>query len=171
MPISVMLTNKSDLRETLHFIARLLKDVAHPWAFTGSVGMNLQGVDLEIADIDIQTDHSGSYQIQNCLSEFIVSGVCYSESSNIRSHFGTFRINEIDVEVMGDIEKRRDDGVWIGPPDLYPIINHIDLEGINIPVLDLEYEKEAYRILGRDKTVQKIEEFLGRGRSWVGKPA
>jgi len=171
MPISVMLTKKSDLRETLHLIAALLKDVAQPWAFTGSVGMNLQGVDLEIADIDIQTDQSGSYQIQNCLSEFIVAGVLYLESPNIRSHFGTFRINEIDVEVMGDIEKRRDDGGWIAPPDLYPIIRHIDLEGVTVPVLDLEYEKEAYRILGRDETVQKIEEFLGLNRSGSGKSA
>ena len=161
MPISGMLTKKSDLRETLHFIARLLKDVAQPWAFTGSVGMNLQGVDLEIADIDIQTDQSGSYQIQNCLSEFIVTGVRYLESPNIRSHFGTFRINEIDVEVMGDIEKRRDDGVWIGPPDLRSIVRFADLDGVNVPVLDLEYEKEAYRILGRNDTVRKVNDFLG----------
>jgi hypothetical protein len=171
MPISVILTKKRDLRETLHFIARLLKDVAQPWAFTGSVGMALQGVNLEIADIDIQTNQTGSYQIQDHLSKYTVSKVRYLESLNIRSHFGTFRINEIAVEVMGDIEKRLDDGSWIGPPNLYPIIRLIDLDGVNVPALDLEYEKEAYRILGRVDTVREVEEFLFRRRTSGGKSA
>lgn len=171
MPISVMQIINNDLRETLHFIADLLKNVGQPWAFTGSVGMALQGVNLEIADIDIQTNQTGSYKIQNHLSKYTVSKVRYKESLNIRSHFGTFRINEITVEVMGDIEKRLDDESWLGPPDLYPIIRLIDLDGINVPVLDLVYEKEAYRILGRDDTVRKVEEFLGRRRTSGGKSA
>ena len=165
MPISVMQIINNDLRETLHFIADLLKNVAEPWAFTGSVGMALQGINLEIADIDIQTNQTGSYQIQDHLSKYTVSKVRYLESPNIRSHFGTFRINESAVEVMGDIEKRLDDGSWIGAPDLYPIIRLVDLDGVNVPVLDLEYEKEAYRILGRIDAVRKIKDFLGRRRT------
>ncbi len=157
-----MQINDKDLRVTLHFIADLLKNVGQPWAFTGSVGMALQGVNLEIADIDIQTNQTGSYKIQDHLSKYTVSKVRYLESLNIRSHFGTFRINEIAVEVMGDIEKRLDDGSWIGAPDLYPIIRLIDLDGVNVPVLDLEYEKEAYRILGRNDTVRKVNDFLGK---------
>ena len=171
MPISVMQIINNDLRETLHFIADLLKNVGPPWAFTGSVGMALQGVNLEIADIDIQTNKTGSYQIQDHLSKYTVSKVGYLESLNIRSHFGTFRINEITVEVMGDIEKRLDDGNWIGPPNLYPIIRLIDLDGVNVPVLDLEYEKEAYRILGRNDTVRKVNDFLDRRRSTEEKSA
>jgi hypothetical protein len=33
MPISVMQIINNDLRETLHFIADLLKNVGQPWAF------------------------------------------------------------------------------------------------------------------------------------------
>jgi hypothetical protein len=133
--------------------------------------MALQGVNLEIADIDIQTNQTGSYKIQNHLSKYTVSKVRYLESLHIRSHFGTFRINEITVEVMGDIEKRLDDGSWIGPHDLYPIIRLIDFDGVNVPVLDLVYEKEAYRILGRDDIVREVEEFLSRRHTSGGKSA
>ena len=171
MPISVMQIINNDLRETLHFIADLLNNVDQPWAFTGSVGMALQGVTLEIADIDIQTNQTGSYQIQDHLSKYSVSKVRYLESLNIRSHFGTFRINEITVEVMGDIEKRLDDRSWIGAPNLYPIIRLIDLDGVNVPVLDLEYEKEAYRILGRNDTARKVNDFLDRRRTTEEKSA
>ena len=65
----------NDLRETLHFIADLLKNVGQPWAFTGSVGMALQGVNLEIGDIDIQTNQAGSYQIQDHLSKYTFSKI------------------------------------------------------------------------------------------------
>ena len=75
------------------------------------------------------------------------------------------------MEVMGDMEKRLDDGSWIGPPGLYPIIRLIDLDGVDVPVLDLVYEKEAYRILGRDNTVREVEEFLGQRRMSGGKSA
>ena len=103
MPISVMLCQSNDLRETLLFIVDILKDVDQPWAFTGSVGMALQGVEIAIGDIDIQTNQPGAYQIAGQLSEFAISRVRYLESERIRSHFGSFRINEITVEVMGDI--------------------------------------------------------------------
>ena len=33
-----------------------LKTLPHPWVVTGSLGMALQGMDLEIHDIDVQSD-------------------------------------------------------------------------------------------------------------------
>ncbi len=169
MPISIMLTISNDLRETLIYIVDLLKDVDQPWAITGSLGMAIQGVEIDIGDIDIQTNQLGSYQIEDQLSAFVVSRVRYLESENIRSHFGTFRIKEIAVEVMGDIEKKLDDFNWIKPPDLSSIIRLIDLEGSLVPVLDLEYEKKAYLILGRSDTVRKVEDFLTRRQAGAGK--
>ena len=148
------------LYETLSLITALLKDTTHPWAFTGSVGISLQGVDLEIGDIDIQTDQAGAYQIQDRLSQYLITPVRWLASPNIQSHFGTFRINEIDVEVMGDMKKKLENGSYIAAPDLNQVIQYIQHKDVKYPVLALAYELEAYRILGRDATVQKIETFL-----------
>ena len=37
-----------------------LSSVVYPWALTGSLSHALQGVDLAIHDIDIQTDRDGA---------------------------------------------------------------------------------------------------------------
>jgi hypothetical protein len=79
----------------------------------------------------------------------MISEVRYLESENMRSHLERFLVNELVIEVIGDIQKRLDDDSWVDPRDLPSIIRSLDLEGRNIPVLDLKYEKEAYRILGR----------------------
>lgn len=143
--------------DVLKIIYRLLSDLDHPWAITGSMGMALQGVDIDVHDIDIQTDRAGAYLIQDRLADHVVSKVRYREASNIRSHYGKSRINGIDIEVMGDIEKLQPDGRWTDPPDLLQIIRRVEVDALQIPVLDLEYEKRAYSIMGRDKTVAKIE--------------
>ena len=37
--------------DVLKRICRLLSDLDHPWAITGSMGMALQGVDIDVHDI------------------------------------------------------------------------------------------------------------------------
>jgi hypothetical protein len=61
--------------DVLKRICRLLSDLDHPWAITGSMGMALQGVDIDVHDIDIQTDSAGAYLIQDRLSDHVVSNL------------------------------------------------------------------------------------------------
>jgi hypothetical protein len=70
---------------------------------TGSVGFALQGVLIEPKDIDIQTDERGAYEIERRLSEFVTKRVTFFSPERIRSHFGELMIDEIKVEIMGDI--------------------------------------------------------------------
>ena len=41
-----------------------LNEVDVIWAVTGSLGFALQGMDIPINDIDLQTDKNGAYQIE-----------------------------------------------------------------------------------------------------------
>lgn len=152
------------LEATLRIIVSRLEGLDQPWAFTGSVGRALQGMDVAIGDIDIQTTRAGAYRVEERLSPFVTSTVRYLESERMRSHHGVFLIHVIRVEVMGDIEKRLDDESWLEPPDLPSVIRHVALDGVQVPVLDLAYEKEAYRIMGRMDTVRRIEDFLRQHR-------
>ncbi|MEJ2351403.1 MAG: hypothetical protein P8Y03_16570, partial [Anaerolineales bacterium] len=74
--------------EVLRKILTQLKDRPVNWAVTGSLGMALQGVPVEVHDIDIHTDGDGAYEIERYLAEFVVKPVRYRESEHIRSHFG-----------------------------------------------------------------------------------
>jgi hypothetical protein len=146
--------------EVVKKIYGLLLDLKYPWALTGSLGMALQGMDIDVHDIDIQTDRDGAYCIQNRFSEYTVKNVRFSEAPNIRSHFGEFEIDGLKVEVMGDIEKRIIDGTWQATPDLHLIIKNVKIGEMLVPVIDLEYERDAYALLGRLEKARRLEEFL-----------
>ena len=142
-----------------------LKDSDVDWAVTGSLGFALQGVPVEPHDIDIQTDREGAYKIEHLFSEFVVRPVKFRESERIRSHFGALRIDGIEVEIMGDLQKKVE-GEWEQPVDVRRYRRFVEIEGMKIPVLDLEYEYRAYLKLGRVEKAEMLRRFLeerGRG--------
>ena len=141
-----------------------LKDTPICWAITGSMGMVLQGMDLEIHDIDLQCDREGAYAIQNLFPEYMTERVQLLEREYTRSHFGRMQIMNLQVEVMGDMAHRDAGTGWNDPPDLSCLIRRVDFVGMDLPVMDLEHEYVAYQQLGRPEKAAKIRAFLDRGK-------
>lgn len=135
------------------------------WVITGSLGFWLQGLEIEVNDIDVQTDKVGAYQIEEEFSGFVTKPVTFCSSEKIKSHFGALSINGIKVEIMGDIQKRDAEGVWDRPVDLSEYREYVEIEGMHIPVLSLAYEYEAYRKLGRVEKAEKLKARLERNRN------
>lgn len=133
------------------------------WALTGSTSFAIQGLDVVPKDIDIQTDKEGAYRIEELFSEYVVERVKFKESELIRSHFGKLVIDGIDVEIMGDIQKKVD-GNWEPPVNLPQYILFVDFQGLKLPVLSLEYEAEAYRKLHRYDRARVLSEFTSRSQ-------
>ena len=52
-----------------------LSNCQRNWVVTGSLGMALQGMDIEVHDIDIQTDEQGASEIEGLLFEYVVNPV------------------------------------------------------------------------------------------------
>jgi hypothetical protein len=143
----------------LRIIHARLKNSDVIWAVTGSLGMSLQGMPVEVHDIDIQTSEPGAYEIERRFSDYVTTPVRYSSSERIRSHLGKLEINGIKVEIMGAIQKRSDD-VWEEPVRMERYRNWVEIEGMQIPVLSLDYEYQAYRKLGRVEKANMIKEWL-----------
>ena len=139
-----------------------LKDKDINWVVTGSFGFALQGVPVEPNDIDIQTDKEGAYEIERIFSKFLTREVRFSSSEKIRSHFGELTIDGIKVEIMGDIQKRLEDGTWEKPVNLKLYKRFVEVEGMRIPVLSLQYEYQAYLKLGRVERAKMLKEWLSR---------
>jgi hypothetical protein len=135
------------------------------WALTGSLSFALQGVPVDPNDIDLQTDEAGAYEVERRLAEFVVRPVALLITEKMRSHFGTLVIAGITVEIMGDIQKRQTDGTWSECVDLRCHKRFVEVEGMHIPVLSLEYEYEAYMMLGRVETAQLLQQSLQRMES------
>ncbi|MBE3142878.1 MAG: HAD-IA family hydrolase [Planctomycetes bacterium] len=153
--------DQQEVHEVLHLLYNRINGTGILWAVTGSLGMQLQGLLLEVHDIDIQTDQAGAYQVESLFSEYMVEKVAFSSAKNIRSHFGTLKIGGVKVEIMGNIEKCLPDGTWEGL-DLIKQRKFVTLEEMDIPVLSLEYEYQAYQRLGRLERAQQIRDFLDK---------
>jgi hypothetical protein len=148
--------------DALRTIYRALTGTSVNWVVTGSLGFALQGLPVRAHDIDLQTDELGAYEIERVFAASVVRPVAFSEVARIRSHFGALRIGEVDVEIMGDIQYRRDDGTWDSPADLRRHQRLVELTGMHVPVLSLEYEYEAYLKMGRTERVEMIKDWMQR---------
>lgn len=153
--------NPSYLNVLRKIYARLMNTNVN-WVVTGSFSFALQGIALEPHDIDLQTDEAGANEIERRFSEFVTRKVVFSCSEKIRSHFGVLLIDGIKVEIMGDISKRLENGTWEEPVNLERHKRSIVVEGMQIPVLSLEYEYQAYLKLGRIEKAEVLKQALKR---------
>jgi len=110
-------------------------------------------------DIDICTDEAGAYRINALLKAYETSPVSFSSTGKIRSHFGKFRINGIEVEVIGNIQTMNNHR-WQDIIDLKSIIQQINYKNITIPVLNLTAESAGYKALGRFQRADEIDQFI-----------
>ncbi len=146
----------------LEIIHERLENSAAEWVVTGSLGMALQGMEIEVHDIDLQTDEAGAYEIEKRLSEYVTQPVRFVSSERIRSHFGMLEIEGVKAEIMGALQKWIDGEGWEEPVDVALNKRTVEVGGKNVPVLSLVYEYKAYLKLGRVDKAAAIKEWLGR---------
>ena len=140
--------------------ARLDSGASLLWALTGSLSFAIQGVPVDPHDIDLQTDEAGAYAIERYFITDVIRSVRFSTADRIRSHFGALCIDGIEVEIMGDVEKRLPDGSWEGPVEVEQHRRFVMADGLCVPVLSLSYELDAYRKLGRLERAAALEQWL-----------
>lgn len=150
-------------RNALRVLATRLRESGVTWALTGSMGFALQGVPVEAHDIDIQTDEDGAYQIEQLFANEVIRPVRFVSSDRIRSHLGALEIDGVEVEVMGALQKKLEDGSWEPTVEVDRYTEIVDFDGLRVPVLSVLYECEAYERLGRTDRAQLLREWLG---SW-----
>jgi hypothetical protein len=146
--------------KALRRVYKSLQERPVNWVVTGSCSFALQGVPVTPGDIDLQADLAGALAIEQLLSKYVVRKVKFSTAEKIRSHFGELLINGVKVEIMGDVQKRIEDGSWEKPVDLEQYKRFIEFRGMAIPVLTLEYEYEAYMQLGRFEQAKMLKEAI-----------
>jgi aminoglycoside-2''-adenylyltransferase len=146
--------------DVLRIVVQNLANQPITWAVTGSCGFALQGLDVVIHDIDLQTDGPGAYAIERAFADRSVRKVVFSTAERIRSHFGALEIETVRVEIMGDVQKRLADGTWEAPVDVGRHRRWVTAGGLCIPVLALEYEHGAYLALGRAEQAEMLERWL-----------
>jgi len=155
--------NRANFFQALAEIERKLRDLEFPWALTGSMNHFFQGVNIFPMDIDLISTRTGVFAIEERLKEFGTQKSEYHTQPSIRSYYGIFKVHEIQMEVMGEIENLLHDGQWYGHDRWMEHILCLPFENTSIPCLTLNYEYEVYTKLGflrRAKLIlEKIENF------------
>lgn len=140
------------MAETISVLKRIIDMVGEEAVLIigGHTGLRLQGVNVkDDREIDICTDMDGAYKLQEILEPFTEDNVSYKEMPWFRAHMGVFNVDGVRIEVMGDPEKRMDDGSWVGL-DPENIID-LELDGRQMKVFTLESELEYYTMTAEQR--------------------
>ena len=139
-----------------------LDDTEITWAVTASTNLALRGIPVEPGDIDVVTDGLGAEAIERRFEDHVESEVSRSRSveHRIASDFGALDIDDVRVEIMGDVEHLVD-GEWVSAADVAANREFVAVDGRDVPVMTLEREREGYRELGRDQRAVLVDAHLG----------
>jgi len=133
------------------------------WVLTGSAGLRLQGVDIPVNDLDLQTDGKTIFRLEKRLAEFMKMPVHFWKSEHTLSYHGQAQINGLQVEFLGDMRHRRSDGTWEPPLNIESVLVWIEWHNLKIPVLSLDHEALAYEKMGRVQKAELIRSALQKG--------
>ncbi|WP_337869193.1 hypothetical protein [Meiothermus sp.] len=149
----------------LRVICPILNDAQVEWAVSGSLALALHGLPVVPKDVDLQTDRVGAEQIAQLLSEYLVypPGI-HLGVRLVRSYLAQYKIHDIVVEVMGNLEFQTLNGRWNPAPNFREKRQVMDYLGLSIPVVSLEYLLEFYTQLERPGRVALIEARLKAGQ-------
>lgn len=144
----------------LSFLVERVPPAEYLWALTGSAGLRLQGVDIPVNDLDLQTDGQTIFRMEKMLAKFMKMRVHLWESEHTLSYHGQAEIDGLQVELLGDMPHRRSDGVWDSPLDIESVLVCVAWRDLRIPVLSLEHEARAYARMGRLEKAEPIRSVL-----------
>ena len=144
----------TDFEETIIFLASKLK--GYQYVIRGTASLVLQGIDMNVDDIDIISDKRGALACNKIFKDYLLEEVKYQESEKFKSYFGKFKINDVPVEVMGEWEIKTPKGKWVDPFDGSER-KEIRIRGKTVWVTTVEEELKSFAAMGRWNAYWKVK--------------
>jgi len=152
------------LERALLEISNALLKADAKWVLVGSTASYLNGLNLEPRDIDIIIEADKVYKVDEIFaSEFQpIRRVRYSSSGVYSSHYGVFKVHNVEVEVMADLTICGDHGcLKVGFEDLYSHSKNVRVGEAIVKVAPLEWQLVAnIMIPGKMERVKLILNVL-----------
>ena len=123
-------------------------------ALTGSLALYIQGIDVDVKDIDILTTKEGVMKYYDKFREYSTI------QTDLELDHVELVISGIEIDIIGDVQFHINKGNYLDMSILEEKIKIIEFKGLKIPVFELEEEFKVYQRLGREDKVKLIEEFL-----------
>jgi hypothetical protein len=155
-----------DEKAKLHLLSRLAHELnAHgvTWALGASCFLYLKGIAPSFHDLDIMVDEK---DVKTVEALFLARGEKQPDHYD-RSRYGTkvfdeYVIEGVDLDVMAGFSILKDGKEYRFPLKKEAIVDHLRVEGEDIPVESLEAWRERYALMSRPEKVAMIDRALGR---------
>jgi hypothetical protein len=151
----------NDRLEALRILTKRLSGSAINWAVCAGTGIWLQGVKIEPKDIDIIVcTKDDTERLAERLKKFEIEPIKRVEKENYDAYEGKFKVNGIDVQVMGElVNKVPGCDLWSETKGLSAKRTLI-VDSMRIPVISLAQEYNAYLKRGKLEKAEKIFEAM-----------
>jgi hypothetical protein len=147
---------KKEFLDVLEMISNKLKGIN--WLIVGSTTLSLQGVNIQPKDIDIVTKDKDFFKVVKLLKEYIVQDPYYKSNEFFESYFARFKINNIEVDIMGDLKlKKSNKFLSLSKNDF--LIKQIKIDNLCFLVYPIESQIKIYNSMGREKDRKKIKKI------------
>ncbi len=140
--------DKENIKDILQTILKKIQDKELIWRLEGSVNLKVQGVEILAKDLDITTNDEGIEIFRNALNKYVVKDF-FSQKINGRSIVCNINDFEVEVNSYGDREL-----------DMFDKTKRISWNGLEIPILPLEYAKKFYELIDRKEKVDLISNYF-----------
>jgi hypothetical protein len=141
---------ESNFEETLSFLALQLYAIQCDWFLIGTMSLYLQGYLVEPNDIDILCSSVAAERIANILKPYHVPFNTAVSRDKFDSLFSRYKINGINVEVMGDLKVNTHNG-WVSLLKHIVQFETVTLNGYLFRVPSKADQIKIYQLFGRKK--------------------
>lgn len=144
--------DKTKILEIVKSIAQKLEVISY--VLIGSVNLYLQGIKVNVRDVDILTTPEGIRKIDTILAEYRTKEIYFDETEGRNSWRSFYEIEGIEIEVLGNVTN-----AYRNPESVHRKVL-VEIDGVELPCLVLAEEIEAYKLMGRPEKAKMIDEVL-----------
>jgi hypothetical protein len=142
--------NKQELMDLLKVVIKKLNGADFSWRLEGSANLLIQGVLVEVRDLDITTNKEGLDVFRRLLKEFILKDF-FSEKTNGQVILCEINGFEVEINAYGD-----------RPLEMLDRKKIIKWKGLDVPILPLQFALEYYKLIKREDKIKLIEYYLSK---------
>ena len=145
---------KDKITQSLASITVELQEISPDFYVIGASAMILSGIEVgETADIDILTTEMNSCKLQHLLKTYMEISPETKEDDLFRSNFARFKLPLMDIEVMGDLQIKKND-IWQSV--CVKEYKEIFIGNLIIKIPTIEEQKRILSLFGREKDLKRI---------------
>ena len=140
---------KDKITQSLASITVELQEISPDFYVIGASAMILSGIEVgETADIDILTTEMNSCKLQHLLKTYMEISPETKEDN-----FARFKLPLMDIEVMGDLQIKKND-IWQSV--CVKEYEEIFIGNLIIKIPTIEEQKRILSLFGREKDLKRI---------------